>query len=126
MATGISTTPTSTSPLVDFSPQALKKVWRFSLVIAIGSFLFGYDTGVVSGALLFIKSDFGLTAVQQGTVVSVLLLGAIAGAQLTGRIRPTQVDPEVAKLQQPHQGRAFALSVESIEPKRRIGFRWHP
>ena len=86
MATGISTTPTSTSPLVDFSPQAMKKVWRFALVIAIGSFLFGYDTGVVSGALLFIKSDFGLTAVQQGTVVSVLLLGAIAGAQLTGRI----------------------------------------
>src|ERR1700760_1927504 len=85
MATGIPTTATTDNSLVDFSKEALQKVGRYALVIAIGSFLFGYDTGVVSGALLFIKQDFGLTAFQQGAVVSVLLLGAIAGALTVGR-----------------------------------------
>ena len=86
MATGIPTTPTAESSLVGFPKDALRKVGRFSLVIAIGSFLFGYDTGVVSGALLFIKHAFGLTAFQQGAVVSVLLLGAIVGALTVGKI----------------------------------------
>jgi uncharacterized protein YndB with AHSA1/START domain len=48
------------------------------------------------------------------------------GALLTGRIVPTTVDPEVAKLQEPHRGKAFAFTVERIEPMRRISFRWHP
>jgi len=48
------------------------------------------------------------------------------GATITGRIVPTTVDPEVAKLQEPHRGKAFAFAVERIEPLRRISFRWHP
>jgi uncharacterized protein YndB with AHSA1/START domain len=48
------------------------------------------------------------------------------GARLTGRIAPTTVDPEVAKLQQPHVGKPFEFSVDRIEPPRRISFRWHP
>ncbi len=49
-----------------------------------------------------------------------------AGGRLTGRIVPTTVDAEVAKLQQPHAGKAFEFSVERIEPMKRISFRWHP
>jgi uncharacterized protein YndB with AHSA1/START domain len=49
-----------------------------------------------------------------------------AGRRLTGRIVPTTVDPEVARLQKPHEGKRFEFTVESIEPPRRIGFRWHP
>ena len=86
MATGIPTTPTSTSPLVDFSKAALHKVGRYGLLITIGSFLFGYDTGVVSGALLFIKRRFGLDSFQQGIVVSALLLGAIVASLYAGRV----------------------------------------
>jgi uncharacterized protein YndB with AHSA1/START domain len=48
------------------------------------------------------------------------------GARLTGRIAPTTVDPEVAKLQQPHAGKAFEIVVDRIEPMRRFSFRWHP
>jgi len=35
-------------------------------------------------------------------------------------------DPEVAKLQEPHAGKAFELVIESIEPERLFAFRWHP
>jgi uncharacterized protein YndB with AHSA1/START domain len=48
------------------------------------------------------------------------------GATIAGRIVPTTVDPEVAKLQEPHRGKRFELAVERIEPLRRIAFRWHP
>jgi MFS transporter, SP family, sugar:H+ symporter len=51
---------------------------------ALGGLLFGYDTGVISGAILFIKTDFGLSAFWQGAVVAVLLLGAMLGAAVTG------------------------------------------
>jgi uncharacterized protein YndB with AHSA1/START domain len=50
----------------------------------------------------------------------------VAGATLTGRIRPTTVDPEVARLQAPHEGKAFEIAVEAVEPLRRLAFRWHP
>ena len=50
----------------------------------------------------------------------------VAGTQVTGRIAPTKVDSEVAALQRPHEGKAFAFEVDRIEPMRLIAFRWHP
>jgi uncharacterized protein YndB with AHSA1/START domain len=50
----------------------------------------------------------------------------VAGADSTGKIAPTKVDPEVARLQRPHEGRAFTISVNRIEPMRLFSFRWHP
>src|SRR5579863_6999308 len=50
----------------------------------------------------------------------------IVGASTTGRIRPTQVDPDVAALQESHTGVPFTFWVERIEPMQRIAFRWHP
>lgn len=49
-----------------------------------------------------------------------------AGELLKGRITPTKVDPDVAKLQEPHTGTPFEWSVERIEPPHLIAFRWHP
>lgn len=49
-----------------------------------------------------------------------------AGARLTGRIVPTQVDPVIAKMQEPHAGLAFEVSIERIEPMRLFSLRWHP
>jgi SP family galactose:H+ symporter-like MFS transporter len=86
MTQGLNIRPTDASPLVDVPPEGLRRIGRWGLVIALGSFLFGFDTGVISGALLFIKKEFGLGAFQQGSVVSVLLLGAIAGALFSGRV----------------------------------------
>ena len=50
----------------------------------------------------------------------------VAGLPLRGRIVPTKVDPEVAKLQEPHTGKPFQIVVETVEPMQRFAFRWHP
>jgi sugar porter (SP) family MFS transporter len=57
---------------------------RIAAIAAIGGLLFGYDTGVISGALLFIKDDLHAGTFAQSAIVSSLLLGAIAGAVLSG------------------------------------------
>ena len=49
-----------------------------------------------------------------------------AGTRITGRIAPTKVDPEVAKLQQPYVGFPFEFHIERIEPMTLFSFRWHP
>jgi hypothetical protein len=43
-----------------------------------------------------------------------------------GRIVPTTVDAETAKLQEPYAGTAFEIWVEQVDPLRRFSFRWHP
>jgi len=60
-------------------------VYIAALFAALGGLLFGYDTGVISGALIFIKREFGLTTADEEIVVSGVLLGAIIGAIVGGK-----------------------------------------
>lgn len=53
---------------------------------ALGGLLFGYDTGVIAGAILFINEDLGLSPFTSGLVVSSLLVGAMIGAAFAGPI----------------------------------------
>ncbi len=62
--------------------SAKRNVVVLASIAALGGLLFGYDTGVISGAILFIKKDFGLNAVQQGMVVSSVVFGAMIGAAM--------------------------------------------
>ena len=50
----------------------------------------------------------------------------VAGSLMKGRMTPTKVDAEIAKVQEPYSGMAFDCTVERIEPMRLFSFRWHP
>jgi sugar porter (SP) family MFS transporter len=56
-------------------------------VAAIGGFLFGFDTSVISGAIEFIQTPqvFNLTEIQKGWAVSCIIIGCMAGAILCGK-----------------------------------------
>src|SRR5207253_264706 len=66
--------------------RGTKFVYIAAAFAALGGFLFGYDTGVISGALIFIRTQFGLSTFQQELVVSVVLVGAAVGALSGGRL----------------------------------------
>ncbi len=55
-------------------------------VSALGGMLFGYDIGVISGAILFIKNAFSLSSGLEEIVVSSVLLGSLAGALAGGSL----------------------------------------
>src|SRR5580693_2855757 len=61
-------------------------VYIAAAIAALGGLLFGYDTGVISGAELFLKNDFTLTTFALEVIVSGVLAGAAAGALLGGRL----------------------------------------
>ena len=60
--------------------------YLIAAVAALGGLLFGYDTGVISGALLFIRQVMHLSATAQGIVVAVVLAGAAIGAAAAGTL----------------------------------------
>jgi SP family galactose:H+ symporter-like MFS transporter len=59
-------------------------VYVVAVVSALGGLLFGYDTGVISGAILFIEKDYALSNILVGIVVSAVLIGAVIGAAIAG------------------------------------------
>jgi uncharacterized protein YndB with AHSA1/START domain len=91
----------------------------------------GIEDGIRKQALLPAPRERVWHAVsdakQFGEWFGVAFDGAFqAGQRSRGRIVPTRMDPEIAKLQKPYEGTPFEITVEAIEPERRIVFRWHP
>lgn len=59
-------------------------LYLVAFIVALGGLLSGFDTGVISGALLFIKDEWHLSDYLQGILVSSTLVGATMGAVLNG------------------------------------------
>ena len=57
-----------------------------SVTAALGGLLFGYDTGVISSALLFVRTVFHLSTAGQSIVAGIVLVGAVLGAIVAGSL----------------------------------------
>jgi SP family galactose:H+ symporter-like MFS transporter len=61
-------------------------VYIIAVISGLSGMLFGYDTGVISGAILFIKQQFALSPIMEELVISAVLIGAVIGAVLGGSL----------------------------------------
>jgi sugar porter (SP) family MFS transporter len=60
-----------------------------AIFAALGGFLFGYDTGVISSAIVFLKESFSFSPFEEEMIVGILSFGAILGAMIGGPISDT-------------------------------------
>src|SRR3954447_18737418 len=77
-------------PMVTVSDsRARRNVVMTAAIAGLGGLLFGYDTGIIASALLFIEPDFGLGSFESGLVVAAVPIGAVFGALFSGRLCDT-------------------------------------
>jgi sugar porter (SP) family MFS transporter len=62
-----------------------RSLYIYSLVAALGGFLFGFDTAVINGALPFFRDYFQLDKVTEGWAMSSAIIGCVIGAIAIGR-----------------------------------------
>ena len=68
--------------MTEYQKGAARYLYVPAVVAAIGGLLFGFDTAVINGAIVFLKSQFGLSDAQTEIAASSLLLGCVIGASL--------------------------------------------
>jgi len=69
--------------------ESRRQIWIMRVICmtaALSGFMFGYDTGVISGAILFIKQEFVISTYQESLIVAMVSIGAFIGAIIGGPI----------------------------------------
>ena len=62
-----------------------KSLFYIVVVAALGGFLFGFDSGVISGCEKAIQGEFALSAFWHGLIISGALIGTVIGVFTAGR-----------------------------------------
>ena len=65
------------------------KVLLYTLIVSLGGFIFGFDASVISGAIGQITTEFGLSTLEQGLIVSAPTLGGIVATIFAGFLADT-------------------------------------
>ena len=65
--------------------QITSRVVIWSIIVALGGFLFGFDTAVISGVEKHIQELFQLSSFLHGFTISSALIGTVIGALISGR-----------------------------------------
>ena len=77
----------TTTPLPPDTPGPhSRRLGLVAVIATFGGLLFGYDTGVINGALEPLQRDLSLTPFRIGVIAAILLLGAAVGAAVGGRL----------------------------------------
>lgn len=88
--------------------QSMKYLILICTVAALGGFLFGFDTAVISGVVGFVKSEYAMSAAREGWFVSVALLGCIIGVLCAGKLSDSYGRKKVLLLS------AFLFTISAI------------
>lgn len=80
------TAPTKPAGAATPGQTNLSYLLPICLVATLGGFIFGYDTGVISGAIEFLTSKFGLNEMMKGWASGCVLIGCAAGVLVVGPI----------------------------------------
>lgn len=90
------------------TPSKKSFLYKCTIVAAIGGFLFGYDTAVVSGAIGYMETYFTLDAAAKGWAASCALIGCMLGAMVAGMLSDSWGRKKVLQLA------ALAFAVSSL------------
>jgi sugar porter (SP) family MFS transporter len=71
---------------LDVGTVSNRYVYLISVVAALGGLLFGFDTAVINGAIVFLRAEFGLSDVQTEIAASSILFGCVVGAMIAGTL----------------------------------------
>lgn len=87
--------------LIFFHLISHRRILGMSLIASIGGYLFGFHFGVITAMLPFLRTEFELSALNEGFLTGSLALGCILGSLLAGKIADTN-------------GRKPAISISAI------------
>jgi SP family arabinose:H+ symporter-like MFS transporter len=72
-------------------------MWIVAIVGSLAGFLFGYDEGIIAGALPLVTHYFAFSATEEGVMTSALPLGALIGSMIIGMVLASKLSSRIGR-----------------------------